>query len=106
MFSGTVTFNSENANIVKNDSEPGRFTRIRAQPIYIDKGKGRLSLHADDLTEGVDDLNQIALSRHHFVDGLVGSRGLVQNATILSALDSFRRLFVILKGKGLASFGP
>src|SRR5262249_28197212 len=76
---------------------PTRFTRrplaivvhrMLLPPAPQDKSS---SLHAHDLTQRVDDLDEVALRRHHRVDRLVRARRLVQHGVVLAALDALRR---------------
>jgi hypothetical protein len=52
----------------------------------------RLSLHADDLTQPVHHVHQIALRFHHRVDRLVRHRRLVDSLRVVAALDARCRL--------------
>ena len=54
------------------------------------------ALHADDLFQLGDDLDQVLLLLHHAVDVLVGLGRLVDDAGVLAALDA---LGLVLAGR-------
>ena len=56
-------------------------------------------LDTDDLFKRVDDINQISLRSHHRIDILVSGRCLVNNIFVFPALNTFRRLCVILESE-------
>src|SRR6185436_9594293 len=53
------------------------------------------ALHAYDLLQLVNDLDEIGLRFHHLVDRLVRHRRLVDHALVLAALDALGGGFVI-----------
>ena len=55
-----------------------------------------LPLHANDLLQRMDDLDEIALCRHHRVDVLVGHRRFVDHLGVLAALDALRGPCVVV----------
>src|SRR6187402_1104741 len=54
------------------------------------------ALHAHYLAQGMDDLHEILLRRHHCLDGLVSRRRLVDHVLVLAALYMRRCLEVVL----------
>src|SRR5690348_15071618 len=65
--------------------------------------RSRLTLDADDLTERVDDVDQVALGVHHGIDVLVGHGRFVDHVFVLAALDAFRGAHMV--GHGVATLG-
>ena len=71
-----------------------------------DPGRGAfLSLDADELTQPVDDVDEIRLRRHHGLDILVGAGCLIDDAGVLAAFHMGGRQDVVLKGKPTAGLG-
>src|SRR5262245_25554818 len=64
-----------------------------------------LPFHADNLTERVDDLDEIGLRRHDGVDVLVGGRTLVEHAAIETGFDPLHRLGVVVERDPALGFG-
>lgn len=69
-------------------------------------GSGVSPLNADDLLQGVNDFDEVALGGHDSVDVLVGAGSFVNNAPVLPAFNPFRGLPVIGKGKGFLRRSP
>src|ERR1700739_3669625 len=65
---------------------------------------GSLSFHANNLAQRVDDFDQIALRRHHGFDRLVGRRRLVNDVSVLTALDARGHSFVVLHAEAPLGF--
>src|SRR3970040_1812436 len=54
----------------------------------------------------MNDLDQVGLIRHHFVEVLVGGGDFVQHTLVLAADDAFGLSCEIADGKPLLSLGP
>lgn len=59
-----------------------------------------LSLNTSDLLQLGDDLDEIVLSAHDFLDVLVGTGNFVDDAPVLSALDTHGLRFQIIEKGG------
>ena len=58
-----------------------------------------LSFHTDDLTECMDDIDQITLGGHDLIDVFVRSGCFIQHVFIFATLDVLGRLSVVFEGK-------
>src|SRR5262245_38108033 len=58
-----------------------------------------LALHAQDLLQLRDNLDQVLLVLHDLIDALVGARDLVEHAVVLPALDARRLLAQVGEGE-------
>src|SRR4029453_1695111 len=63
-----------------------------------------LPLHANDLTQRMRDLDQIALRVHYILDGLVSRGRLINHIFIFAAFNARRRLLVIGCGETTLRF--
>jgi len=61
---------------------------------------GWSAFDAEHLFEGVHDLDEVGLVRHHLVDVLVGAGDLIQHAAILAADDALGLRFQVLRREG------
>lgn len=69
-------------------------------------GMHRSPLHADDLLQRVNDLDEIALRRHDHIDRLVRARCFIDHVGVLAAFDARRRRGVIFERKALLRLAP
>src|SRR5688500_16964303 len=67
--------------------------------------RGPSTLHANDLTQRMHDVDEIALRRHHRVDRLVGRGRLIEHVVVLAALDAGRGLDVVLDREAALGLG-
>src|SRR5258708_20513119 len=65
-----------------------------------------LPLHAKNLLKRRNDLDQVALRRHHFIDVLVRRRDLVDHAFVLAAFDACGLERQIFAREGPARLSP
>ncbi len=64
-----------------------------------------LSLDANHLAQGMHDLHQILLRRHHLIDGFVSRWLLIHHCCILAAFDVCGRLDVVIHTDQLLGLG-
>src|SRR6266542_3085076 len=64
------------------------------------------SLHAHDLPQRVHDLHEVLLRLHDGVDGLVGSRRLIDDVGVLAAFHARRRLRVVVEAEPALGLRP
>ena len=65
-----------------------------------------LSLHADDLLQGGNNLYEIFLLLHDLFDGLIRAGNFVENATVFAAFHPFRLRDQIVEAVGFLGFRP
>src|SRR5699024_3210069 len=64
-----------------------------------------LSFYVHDLSQLVNDLDQITLRRHHRTDVLIGCGGFIQHTFIEPGVNAFHRFRGLLHAYRLASLG-